>query len=1603
MANEDTDNTLKENYESAAKKLLDFSALNPLLYFRFDKKHLTITYPDMESLFSSLTKGEKLSFFDINAYLKKKAGGRRLKEEETNQYLNNLFSFPTKYCKENEILASNEDRRSTSFTTLYRTTKESIEDRGVNILYLAFGFLHWTDESDPHSEEITSPLLLLPLSMKPCPGGGYEVQAGSLGEEDPVLNGTLSYKLELTYHLELPVYQQGEDLFRYLERVKSAIAPRKDFSIELSCSLGLFSFANLVMYQDLLRNEEKALSNPLIVSLLTSEGIKKDERKEENSLFQEENLHCVVDADSSQMKAIEASVNSDESFVLVGPPGTGKSQTITNIIAENLAAGKKVLFVSEKIAALNVVYHKLEQANLDDFCFELHSNNLRKEKVIAEINRVLSLHPTSLTKEAERTTRRYQEDKEKLDAYAKELNAPLPVLGQTPYEVMEEAERVKGISPLKDYYLDNIRSLDRDYLEEAEKTLKDYQHQVEVLGLDYEDDLMFSFSGSYEYEPYLAFTKEEEKIKNELPLYEKRAYRFTNVSLPIDKVPLEKVEPLLSSFSLLRSVSRYSPLFIITNRKKASSLLKQYHQREEEINPLICELSKKLKREGLSSPILKNREKGFALTYANPLSRLKKEYRVFKKEATPLFYNSKDLSYESLVPLFTTLHTYWEKEDDLNKKKQEILSLLPPYEGEEDFKTLEKDIEILDKTSLDAESYLSSLTGEEFLLIHNFPEEDFSSDLVKEFLTFRNTYFEPIDFDNEDFLGFEDDIKDLEEEKKDGENYHRLTRDLAEAKEKGYLGFITTYISKVKSKERKLEDIVLTFHSQFYSQWAKAALQDHPILTEFTSASHDALIKEFASLDEEKMKINQSEIREKLFSDFPHSYGEANGEVSRLRQECQKKRNILSVRGLLERYGNLIEQFKPCFLMSPLSVSTYLSQDMHFDLVVFDEASQVFPWEAIGALYRGNRAIISGDEMQMPPTSFFLTSFEEEEKAEEDRYASSMTDFESILTAFSAFPHVALRWHYRSKSEELIRFSNHYYYGGNLVTFPSAQLKREGFGVDFCYVPGVYDRTHRTNEAEASKIAELVYHDCYLKRRDKSVGIIAFNTSQQELIQDKIDEMAEKDQDFAAYLAGDYQRDPLFVKNLETCQGDERDIIYFSICFAPDRNGRFLLSFGPLSQAGGERRLNVAITRAKENLVVVSSIHYTDLDPDRMESVGGKRLREYLRFAENDTLEEERKNIESDALSSFNEEIASFLKEHGIAFDTMVGTSSHRIDIAVKNKEGDHYILALEGDSSDYGSNPSTRERERLRPEVLRSKGWSFLRIYSPAFYLNPEAEEERILEKIEELTSGKEEDSSSNSPFGVGEDGVFFEDAPFTPQEEKKEEHQAEEYEGEAYTSCDNNDSASSPLEEVDIFAKPVSKEEKKEPSFVYEVENGGEIEKSLKSLFPKYETVHEEKVVPPDLLNYLAKTIEVEQPIKASLLEKRVMEQMKAGRMSEKIRSTTESALTYLLANPSFGVIENEGNYFSMRRALKKIELRLGERDIEDIPEVEIIAGFVTLLQNEYSLSEEALYRDFLSLFDTNRLTEKARTALNMIFQDALKQGKIKKKDELLYIAGN
>lgn len=1590
---------LQENYEHAVKKLLDFSTLNPLLYFRFDRRHLVVANPSPDALFTRLKKGERFTFLDIPAYYQKNTFGKG--KSDFNTLWQNLLNHPEADNRHDEILAYDSgDPLLTSFSTVYRQAKESIEDKGVNILYLAFGFIQWFDDADPMSGKITSPLLLLPLTMKARPGGGFEVQVGSLGEEDPVLNGTLAYRFELTYHIELPQYQ-GEDLFSYFDKVRKAIAPRKDFALDLSCSLGLFSFANLVMYQDLRRNEKKALSNPLLLSLLTSEGIKQGDRPEQNMPVKEENLHCVVDADASQMRAIEASLNGKESFVLVGPPGTGKSQTITNIIAENLLAGKKVLFVSEKMAALNVVYHKLEQANLADFCLELHSNSLKKEKVIAEINRVLSLRPTTLTREAERTLHRYQDDKEKLDAYASELNTPLPILNQTPYEVMEESERIKGYAPLNDYYLDNIRSRGQDFLERAEKNLRDYQNQVEVLGLDYENDLIFSFSGSYEYEPYLAFTKEEEKMKDDLPFFAQKAFRFQNASIPLDHIPLSKLESLLSSFSLLPSLSRYSPLLQISSRKKASSYLKEYHRLKEEEAPLKKETLKVLKPEGLTSPILKNMEKDFALTYSSPLSRLKKEYRIFKKEAEPLFLNKKDINYSSLVPLFVTLRSYWEKEEESEKKKDAILTLLPPYKGEEDFSALEKDLALLEKSNYEAEPYFANLTGEDFLLLHHFPKEDFSADLVKEFLSFLNTYFEPLDFSDEDFLGFKADIEELESQKKNSENYHRLSHALAEAKKEGYLGYIDTYLKKVRSQERKLSDIAETFRSQFYSQWAKAALQDHPILSEFSSFSHDALVEEFASLDQEKMKISQSEIREKLFSTYPASYGEANGEVSRLRQECQKRRNILSVRGLLGKYGNLIEQFKPCFLMSPLSVSTYLSPDMHFDLVVFDEASQVFPWEALGALYRGDQAIISGDEKQMPPTSFFLSSIEEEEKEEKDRQASSVTDFESILTAFSAFPHITLRWHYRSKSEELIRFSNHYFYDGNLITFPSAKLKREGFGVDFCYVKGVYDRTHRRNEAEAEKIAKLVYEDCYKKRRNKSVGIIAFNTSQQELIQDKLDKLAVKDAAFGRYLNGDDDRDPLFVKNLETCQGDERDIIYFSICFAPDRNGRFLLSFGPLSQAGGERRLNVAITRAKENLVVVSSIHYTDIDPSRIQSIGAKRLREYLCFAENETLEEEKQKKEDLPLSSFNQEITAFLTKHNIAFDTEVGTSSHRIDIAVKNKEKDGYLLALESDDASYGNNPSTRERDRLRPEVLKSKGFAFLRVYTPCFYLNPEAEEERILEKIQSLEK-KEESTSDNGSGNKTTEATFEEGVQETTSSEKENSAPSWKEEDNTFVPSDPD---SSPLEENDIYSSDYTPDAR--PSIpsapVYEVENGSELLKSLKSLFPTYHTIHEEKNVPYDVIQYLEKTIEVEQPIQKSLLMKRTMEQMKLSRMSDRVVSTTENALNYLVNNTAYtGVIFHNGSYFSFHKPLVKIQLRLGERELDDIPEIEIIEGFVTLLKNELSLSEEALYRDFLSLFDASRLTEKSRSYLKSIFEDALNQGKIKQREDGLYIAG-
>ena len=449
-------------------------------------------------------------------------------------------------------------------------------------------------------------------------------------------------------------------------------------------------------------------------------------------------------------------------------------------------------------------------------------------------------------------------------------------------------------------------------------------------------------------------------------------------------------------------------------------------------------------------------------------------------------------------------------------------------------------------------------------------------------------------------------------------------------------------------------------------------------------------------------------------------------------REISKKTKHKPLRKLLKDDTEVIQELKPCFMMSPLSISTYITSDScHFDLVIFDEASQVFPEDALGAIYRSSQVIVVGDSKQMPPTNFFNTTYDDDVYDEESQ--DKTAGFESILDLSSSiFLESKLKWHYRSQAESLIAFSNKEFYDNALITFPESSPYRKDYGNRLVYVEdGVFDRVRRRNKAEAEMVVKLVFEQIK-NYPDRTLGVVAFSIAQAELIEDLIYSNPQ-----AKKLENLKNNDlyPFFVKNLETVQGDERDTIIFSLAYAKDSTGHFINNFGPLNKDGGERRLNVAVTRAKCQNIVVTSMKSSDISNDL--SIGGKSLKDYLAYLENNEIE----------LDTGNEEVSDYLIEDvyneiisaGYNAKKNVGLSSNKVDLAVCDKHG-NYILAIESDGQMYQSLKTTTERNRLKQMVLEKYGWSTYHIYSISWFKNKEIEKKKLFNLISLLlTSPKE------------------------------------------------------------------------------------------------------------------------------------------------------------------------------------------------------------------------------------------------------------------------
>ncbi len=544
-------------------------------------------------------------------------------------------------------------------------------------------------------------------------------------------------------------------------------------------------------------------------------------------------------------------------------------------------------------------------------------------------------------------------------------------------------------------------------------------------------------------------------------------------------------------------------------------------------------------------------------------------------------------------------------------------------------------------------------------------------------------------------------------------------------------------VSTIEAGDLTPAQVPTAFEVNYARWWLAEAVDEDEVLKRFVSAEHELRIQEFRALDDEFTKVSREWIRAKLCANLPTTDSiQRNSEWGILRHEITKKKQHKPLRQLLQEIPSVVLRLTPCLLMSPLSIAQYLSAEAsNFDLVVFDEASQIPVWDAIGAMARGKQVVMVGDPKQLPPTNFFGRS--DSTDGDDDVVEG---DLESILDEClgASLPTRNLSWHYRSRHESLIAFSNHRYYGGGLVTFPSPVT--DDRAVSFHLVNGRYEKGGaRINQPEAKALViDLVSR---LKRpgfRESglTIGVVTFNSEQQGLIEDLLDEERRKDPDLEPYFS-EMELEPVFVKNLESVQGDERDIMYFSITYGPDMAGAVSMNFGPLNRDGGERRLNVAVTRARHELRVFSSLRGEQMDLSRTKANGVRDLKHFLEFAEFGprALAEAHHGSQGDFESPFEADVAAALGRKGWQVHTQIGASSFRLDLGVVHPDfAGRYLAGVECDGATYHRSATARDRDKLREQVLRGLGWEIVRIWSTDWWVNPGGTLERVHAALTEL-----------------------------------------------------------------------------------------------------------------------------------------------------------------------------------------------------------------------------------------------------------------------------
>ena len=1327
-----------------ADQLLDTGKRNNLINFK-DSKNGTveIVSPDSFTFFSRIFHTSSFEIFTPQQELEPASSWIYPEDFGEKSDKNAYLSQYGAKLKKNLLLAYNIDKRPAhALKNIMKRAQTALEETGVNIAHMAFGFIHWKEDENSHLE-FQAPILLVPIRIE----NESSVDPFVIRpiDDEVLINPTFAFKLQADHGLHFPEFDEDEGLSSYLEKV-SVLVSKLGWTVSPECKIGIFSFQKINMYRDLIDNADQIERNDNIRTLLGYSGSGPDSILKSTDFLSHQSfdllsLHNVIDADSSQAEAIEMA-KTGKSFVLQGPPGTGKSQTIANMIAECLFDGKKILFVSEKLAALNVVYEKLKNVGLEEFCLELHSQKANKKQVIEDLCRTLRLPKSGVSDKAERELRLKKEAQDRLEAYTEELHKIRPVINTSLYKLFERASSFRKYPDIE-FVISNIQHKGEDFLEAAERDFSRYEKYTDSIGYDYRKNIWYGYRNpDSSYQAIIQLKSDLSQVatwSENLESFSGEVQRFYGFS--VDSVNLATAA--FSFFELMKDSAFLTPrLFSLAASERTLDIVQQMQTCASNIRVKKAALDLIFDKDvyDLDASVLYKR---LTKQYGNWFSRLfGRGYRLLLSQLKMCRKDGEKPSYNDAVSDVSLLRDYQEELLSFCQLEKSIRVFLgAAWQGvDTDFQQLLSQLEkliSLQKRGLPLGTF-SNMDD------YSFEEEKhrLSNVVAAESALFVSDYSSfdrlTLQFDCS-ICNLRDLSLPLLREKCIicSENTEKLVLWYEFSKLLDSLSSLQLLplLDFLLERNTPTHEIAGTFLKAFYTQWIDSIIHDDPVLMDFSRLPHDEAVKQFKEKDRLTFEINKTKIKTKLSAMRPGLDMVARGSsISVLLREGEKKRKQKGIRKLFFEIGDLVQLIKPCFLMSPLSVSTFLPPSLHFDVIVFDEASQIFPQDAAGAIYRGNQLIVVGDSKQMPPSNFFNSAADLDLEDDDDE---SITDFESILDLCSAsFPQCRLKWHYRSRFEQLIAFSNQNFYENDLVTFPAATFDKSNGGIKFIPVNGIFDRKSKSNSAEAERIVDLVF-DCIEKNPERSLGVVAFSISQQSLIDRLISRRRQEDPSKEFFFRSD-RPEPFFVKNLETVQGDERD----TIAYAKDSSGKMLLNFGPLNREGGERRLNVAVTRAKFSVLLVSSLHACDIDLSRTKSRGVTLLHDYLDYAEHGDIALKRNLSLKGAEqfdSDFEQEVYDFLLENGFSVDTQVGCSSFRIDLALKKPDSSNYVLAIECDGASYHSGKTARDRDRLRQEILERLGWHFYRIWSTDWFRNKRTEQNRL------LTAAK--DALENSP----------------------------------------------------------------------------------------------------------------------------------------------------------------------------------------------------------------------------------------------------------------